>query len=45
VETLAVRLCSDRPITMPADAADVLRAAGVRWSQSANELSVVFPRA
>jgi len=44
-ESLAVRLLADRPIFMPADAADVLRAAGVRWTESANELSVVFPRA
>jgi hypothetical protein len=44
-DSLAVRLLADRPITMPADAADVLRAAGVRWTESANELSVVFPRA
>ena len=44
-DTLAVRLLSDRPMAMPADAAEVLRAAGVRWTESANELSVVFPRA
>ena len=44
-DSLAVRLLSDRPVVMPAAAADVLRAAGVRWTQSANELSVVFPRA
>ena len=44
-DSLAVRLVSDRPIIMPADAADVLRTAGVRWTESANELSIVFPRA
>ena len=44
-DSLAVRLLADRPIIMPADAAEVLRAAGVRWSESANELSIVFPRA
>ena len=44
VDSLAVRVVSDRPIVMPADAADALRAAGVRWTESANELSVVFPR-
>ena len=43
--SLAVRLRSDRPIVMPAEAAEVLRAAGVRWIESANELSIVFPRA
>ena len=43
--SLAVRLLADRPIAMPADAAEVLRAAGVRWTESANELSIVFPRA
>jgi hypothetical protein len=40
-----VRLLADRAIIMPADAAEVLRAAGVRWTESANELSIVFPRA
>jgi hypothetical protein len=44
-ESLAVRLLADRAIIMPADAAEVLRAAGVRWTESANELSIVFPRA
>ena len=44
-EALVVRLVADRPIPMPADIADVLRAAGVRWTESANDLSVVFPRA
>ena len=44
-EALVVRLVADRPILMPADIADVLRAAGVRWTESANDLSVVFPRA
>ena len=43
-DVLAVRLRADRPIIMPADAAEVLRAAGVRWTESANELSIVFPR-
>ena len=44
-DSLAVKLLADRPIIMPADAAEVLRAAGVRWTESANELSIVFPRA
>jgi endonuclease YncB( thermonuclease family) len=44
-DTLVVRLAADRPVPMPTDAADVLRAAGVRWTESANALSVVFPRA
>ena len=44
-DSLAVRVLADRPVAMPADTADVLRAAGVRWTESANELSVVFPRA
>lgn len=44
-EALVVRLLADRPIQMPTDAAEVLRAAGVRWTESANDLSVVFPRA
>ena len=44
-DALVVRLVADRPVLMPTDAADVLRAAGVRWTESANELSVVFLRA
>jgi signal transduction histidine kinase len=44
-EALVVRLLADRPVLMPADAAEVLRAAGVRWTESENDLSVVFPRA
>jgi len=44
-DALVVRLLADRPVPMPADAVDVLRAAGVRWTASAHDLSVVFPRA
>ena len=44
-DALAVRLLSDRPVVMPIDAAEVLRAAGVRWIESSNELSIVVPRA
>jgi signal transduction histidine kinase len=44
-DMLVVRLAADRPVPMPTDAGDVLRAAGVRWTESANALSVVFPRA
>jgi signal transduction histidine kinase len=44
-EALVVRLLADRPVPMPADIAEVLRAAGVRWTEAGHELSVVFPRA
>ena len=44
-DALVVRLLADRPVPMPADASEVLRAAGVRWTDSGHELSVVFPRA
>jgi signal transduction histidine kinase len=44
-DALVVRLLADRPVAMPADAAEVLRIAGVRWTASAHDLSVVFPRA
>jgi hypothetical protein len=44
-DALVVRLLADRPVAMPADAAEVLRVAGVRWTASAHDLSVVFPRA
>lgn len=44
-DALVVRLLADRPVPMPADVAEVLRAAGVRWTASAHDLSVVFPRA
>jgi signal transduction histidine kinase len=44
-DALVVRLLADRPVPMPADAAEVLRAAGVRWTASAHDLSLVFPRA
>jgi len=44
-EAVVVRLLADRPIAMPADIADVVRAAGVRWIESANDLSLIFPRA
>ena len=44
-DTLVVRLLADRPVPMPTDAAEVLRAAGVRWTESGHELSLVFPRA
>src|SRR5512132_4293159 len=39
-EALVVRVLADRPVQMPADAVEVLRAAGVRWTESANDLSV-----
>lgn len=44
-ETLVVRLHAGRPVPMPPEVADTLRAAGVTWSESADELSLVFPRA
>jgi hypothetical protein len=44
-DSLVVRLLADRAVTMPANAAEALRALGVRWTESANELSIVFPRA
>jgi signal transduction histidine kinase len=44
-DALVVRLLADRPVPMPADIAEVLRAAGVRWTEAGHELSVVFPRA
>jgi signal transduction histidine kinase len=44
-DVLVVRLLADRPVPMPADTAEVLRAAGVRWTEAGHELSVVFPRA
>ena len=44
-DSLVVRLHADRPVPMPADAAEVLRAAGVRWTETANDLSLIFPRA
>ena len=44
-DALVVRLHADRTVPMPADAVESLRAVGVRWMESANELSIVFPRA
>jgi signal transduction histidine kinase len=44
-DALVVRLHADRAVPMPADAVESLRALGVRWMESANELSIVFPRA
>jgi signal transduction histidine kinase len=44
-DALVVRLLADRPVPMPADVAEALRAAGVRWTDAGHELSVVFPRA
>ena len=42
---LVVRMHADRPIRVPADVADTLRAAGVRWTETSHDLSLVFPRA
>jgi hypothetical protein len=44
-DAIAVRLHAGRPVPMPLEVAESLRAAGVTWSESADELSLVFPRA
>jgi hypothetical protein len=44
-DAIVVRLHAGRPVPMPMDVAEPLRAAGVTWSESADELSLVFPRA
>ncbi|HEV7991990.1 MAG TPA: hypothetical protein VGP25_09210 [Gemmatimonadaceae bacterium] len=44
-DALVVRMYADRPIRMPADVAETLRAAGVRWTEASHDLSLVFPRA
>jgi light-regulated signal transduction histidine kinase (bacteriophytochrome) len=44
-DALVVRMHADRAIRMPADVAETLRAAGVRWTEASNDLSLVFPRA
>jgi hypothetical protein len=44
-DALVVRMHADRPIRMPSEVADTLRAAGVRWTESSHDLSLVFPRA
>ena len=44
-DAIVVRMHADRPVPMPPEVAETLRAAGVTWSESADELSLVFPRA
>jgi hypothetical protein len=44
-DAIVVRLHAGRPVPMPSEVAETLRAAGVTWSESADELSLVFPRA
>ena len=44
-DTLVVRLHADRQVPMPSEVAETLRAAGVTWTESAHDLSLVFPRA
>jgi hypothetical protein len=44
-DALVVRLFADRPIQLPGDVTETLRAAGVRWTEAPNDLSLVFPRA
>jgi hypothetical protein len=44
-DAIVVRLHAGRPMPMPPEVAEPLRAAGVTWSESADELSLVFPRA
>lgn len=43
-DAIVVRLHAGRPVPMPTEVAEPLRAAGVTWSESADELSLVFPR-
>jgi hypothetical protein len=44
-DALVVRLHAGRPLSMPSEVAEPIRAAGVTWSESDHELSLVFPRA
>jgi hypothetical protein len=44
-DALVVRMYADRPVRMPGDVARTLRGAGVRWTEAAHDLSLVFPRA
>jgi len=44
-DAIVVRLHAGRPVPMPPEVAEPLRAAGVTWSELADELSLVFPRA
>ena len=44
-DAIVVRLHAGRPVPMPPEVAETLRAAGVSWSESADELSLIFPRA
>jgi signal transduction histidine kinase len=44
-DVLVVRMNADRPIRVPADVAETLRAAGIRWTEASHDLSLVFPRA
>src|SRR5436190_9950123 len=44
-DALVVRMHAGRPVPMPPEVAEPLRAAGVTWTESDHELSLVFPRA
>jgi hypothetical protein len=44
-DAIVVRMYAARSIRMPAGVAETLRAAGVRWTEATNDLSLVFPRA
>jgi signal transduction histidine kinase len=44
-DSLVVRVYADRPVQLPSDVTETLRAAGVRWTEAPNDLSLVFPRA
>ena len=43
--SLIVRLYADRPVRLPEDVSPTLHAAGLRWSETLNDLSLIFPRA
>src|SRR4051812_24161088 len=44
-DSIVVRVVADRPVQLPHEVAETLRAAGVRWTEAPNDLSLVFPRA
>jgi hypothetical protein len=44
-DALVVHVRGGRPLALGADVSDALRAAGVRWAETGNDLSLFFPRA
>jgi hypothetical protein len=44
-DALVVRLHASRPVSMPPEVTESLRAAGVTWTETTHDLSLVFPRA